>query len=151
MADARTTGAPINAKGVSVIVPTIGRPDSLLALLDSLAAQSLRPDELVVADGSRDGEVAGTLIRRSAYDRAGGFSDFYPDAAGGFRVKKRMAGGSPWNHMTEPRADDIAKDHSYFYAMWSPGPDHVGELQDNLRAFTANLPPDVVPSGAFVR
>lgn len=45
----------------------------------------------------------------------------YPDAAGGFLVKKSMAGGGAWNHITEPLADDIAHDHSHFYAMWSPG------------------------------
>jgi GT2 family glycosyltransferase len=37
---------------VSAIVPTIGRPESLAALLSSLAAQSLLPAEVVIADGS---------------------------------------------------------------------------------------------------
>lgn len=42
---------------ISVIVPTIGRPESLARLLESLAAQSRTPDEVIVADGSLDGEV----------------------------------------------------------------------------------------------
>lgn len=37
-----------------MIVPTIGRPESLSRLLDSLAAQTRRPDEVVVADGSSE-------------------------------------------------------------------------------------------------
>lgn len=49
------------------------------------------------------------------------YPSMYPDAAGGFLVKKSMAAGSAWNHLVEPRADDIAQDHSHFYAMWSPG------------------------------
>lgn len=53
----------MSANGVSVIVPTIGRPESLLALLDSLAAQSRQPDEVIVADGSQDVEVARVVER----------------------------------------------------------------------------------------
>lgn len=37
---------------ISAIVPTIGRPESLRALLDSLAAQTRPPDEVIVADAS---------------------------------------------------------------------------------------------------
>lgn len=37
---------------ISVIVPTIGRPEALTRLLDSLAGQSRRPDEVIVSDGS---------------------------------------------------------------------------------------------------
>jgi len=37
---------------VSVIVPTIGRPESLISLLCSLAVQTIRVRETVVADGS---------------------------------------------------------------------------------------------------
>lgn len=39
-------------RGISAIVPTIGRPESLAALLESLAAQSRRPDEVIIADAS---------------------------------------------------------------------------------------------------
>ena len=46
------------ANGVSVIVPTIGRPESLTRLLDSLARQSRQPDEVIVSDGSHGPEVA---------------------------------------------------------------------------------------------
>lgn len=48
----------MSTNGLSVIVPTIGRPESLRALLESLAGQSRKPDDVIVADGSRDGEVA---------------------------------------------------------------------------------------------
>ena len=44
-----------------------------------------------------------------------------PDAAYGLLVHKSMRHGAPWNHMIEPRAEDIAVDHTYFYAIWSPG------------------------------
>lgn len=43
---------------ISVIVPTIGRPNSLRALLDSLAAQTRKVDEIIVADASNDPETA---------------------------------------------------------------------------------------------
>lgn len=62
---------------VSAIVPTIGRPDSLRDLLDSLCLQTRRPDEVIVADGSGKLEIervvslakwadAGLLVRRIA-------------------------------------------------------------------------------------
>lgn len=43
---------------VSAIVPTIGRPASLTALLASLATQTRRPDEVIVADGSAGEDIA---------------------------------------------------------------------------------------------
>lgn len=45
------------ANSISVIVPTIGRAESLTQLLTSLAAQSLRPGEVIVADGSSTDDV----------------------------------------------------------------------------------------------
>ena len=43
---------------ISAIVPTIGRPDSLDRLLRSLAAQTARVSEVIVADGSDTQETA---------------------------------------------------------------------------------------------
>jgi GT2 family glycosyltransferase len=40
------------SQAISAIVPTIGRPASLTRLLEALASQTRRPDEIVVADGS---------------------------------------------------------------------------------------------------
>ena len=62
---------------VSAIVPTIGRPDSLSTLLDSLCHQTRRPEEVIVADGSAGSDIervignpcwraAGLLVRRVA-------------------------------------------------------------------------------------
>ena len=42
---------------ISAIVPTIGRADSLAALFEALLAQTRRPDEVIVADGSTGAEV----------------------------------------------------------------------------------------------
>ena len=42
---------------VSAIVPTIGRAESLRALLESLAAQTCRVDEVIVGDASTDAET----------------------------------------------------------------------------------------------
>ena len=42
---------------ISAIVPTVGRPASLTRLLHALAAQTRRPDEIVVADGSEENGV----------------------------------------------------------------------------------------------
>ena len=42
---------------ISAIVPTIGRVKSLAVLLDALAAQTRRPDEIIVADGSSGAAV----------------------------------------------------------------------------------------------
>jgi GT2 family glycosyltransferase len=47
-----------NPPSISVIVPTIGRPESLARLLASLAAQTHLLREVVVADGSADGRTA---------------------------------------------------------------------------------------------
>lgn len=47
---------PANAV-ISVIVPTIGRPASLTRLLNSLAAQTHPVQEVIVADGSDDGQT----------------------------------------------------------------------------------------------
>jgi GT2 family glycosyltransferase len=46
---------------ISAIVPTIGRPESLRALLGSLAAQTYKIDEVIVADASVDDKVKGIL------------------------------------------------------------------------------------------
>ncbi|HEX6164095.1 MAG TPA: glycosyltransferase [Vicinamibacterales bacterium] len=43
--------------GISAIVPTIGRATSLARLLEALVAQTRRPDEVIVADGSDGSEV----------------------------------------------------------------------------------------------
>lgn len=47
----------MTANWISVIVPTIGRAASLTELLSSLAGQSLKPDEVIVADGSTTDDV----------------------------------------------------------------------------------------------
>lgn len=49
------------------------------------------------------------------------FPSLFPDPAYGLLVQKSMRAGAAWNHMTEPRPDNIAEDHSYFYTVWSPG------------------------------
>lgn len=46
---------------VSTIVPTIGRPESLVRLLDSLTRQTHRVLEVIVADGSDDGRTAAVI------------------------------------------------------------------------------------------
>ncbi len=51
------------ANSISVIVPTIGRAESLAQLLTSLAAQSLRPGEVIVADGSSTADVTKVIAR----------------------------------------------------------------------------------------
>lgn len=48
-------------KIISAIVPTIGRAASLRALLESLAAQTTRVDEVVIADASNDSETAAVI------------------------------------------------------------------------------------------
>lgn len=48
---------------VSVIIPTLGRPDQLGRLLDQLGDQSRAPDEVVVADQSRSSERSGLVER----------------------------------------------------------------------------------------
>lgn len=46
---------------ISVIVPTIGRPESLARLLVSLSLQTHRVDEILVADGSMNGRTAAVI------------------------------------------------------------------------------------------
>lgn len=55
---------------ISAIVPTIGRPDSLTALLESLAIQTRPPDEVIVADGSADDRIA-SVCAEARWLRAG--------------------------------------------------------------------------------
>lgn len=47
---------------ISAIVPTIGRVESLTALLEALAGQTRRPDEIIVADGSSDQKVSDVVL-----------------------------------------------------------------------------------------
>ena len=42
---------------ISAIVPTVGRFDSVAVLLEALAAQTRKPDEVIVADGSADDRI----------------------------------------------------------------------------------------------
>ncbi|HZY91833.1 MAG TPA: glycosyltransferase family A protein [Thermoplasmata archaeon] len=53
----------MNDSGLSVIIPTLGKRPSLRTLLESLAYQTPRPDEIVIVDGGNDPEVA-QLARR---------------------------------------------------------------------------------------
>ena len=55
---------------ISVIVPTIGRPASLRRLLDSLAAQTVKLAEVIVADGS-GGALIGALAQDELWRVAG--------------------------------------------------------------------------------
>ena len=55
---------------ISAIVPTIGRVHSLTNLLESLATQTRRPDEIVVADGS-DGPAIRDLISSTRWQALG--------------------------------------------------------------------------------
>ena len=48
---------------ISAIVPTIGRPESLARLLESLTTQTRIPDEVIVADASTSTEVASVIGR----------------------------------------------------------------------------------------
>src|SRR6185503_20584304 len=48
----------LNLNSITAIIPTIGRADSLRALLDSLAAQTHKPDEVIIADASNDPDTA---------------------------------------------------------------------------------------------
>lgn len=54
--------------GISAIVPTIGRPASLTRLLTSLALQTQRVDEVVVADGSSNGLTAAVIAESQWVD-----------------------------------------------------------------------------------
>src|SRR5207247_1531364 len=48
---------------VSVIIPTIGRPESMQILLASLASQSFAPTEILVADASQSHETLEVVER----------------------------------------------------------------------------------------
>lgn len=50
---------------VSTIIPTIGRVESLRALLESILTQSRRPEEVLVADGSGQEGIAALLAEPS--------------------------------------------------------------------------------------
>lgn len=52
--------------GISVVIPTCGRPDSLAAALESVYAQSALPQEVIVVD---DGGAAHTEATRAVVDR----------------------------------------------------------------------------------
>jgi GT2 family glycosyltransferase len=47
----------VHPVSISAIIPTIGRPESLRNLLQSLCIQTVKVDEVVVADGSSTGET----------------------------------------------------------------------------------------------
>jgi GT2 family glycosyltransferase len=55
---------------ISAIVPTIGRVDSLRALLESLSAQTHRVDEVIVADASRTDKTS-RLLHEPQWQRLG--------------------------------------------------------------------------------
>lgn len=59
----------IKQVAVSVIVPTIGRPESLQRMLESLCQQTVKVDEVIVADGSVSEETA-NLVADQCWQRA---------------------------------------------------------------------------------
>src|SRR5262249_8603319 len=60
---AQTASTAIVATGVAVVVCTQQRPQSLKRLLDSLAAQDRRPDELIIVDASEDDATEERLVQ----------------------------------------------------------------------------------------
>ena len=44
-----------------------------------------------------------------------------PDPSYGFAVLDSMQKGAPWNNVIEPDAQNIARDKTSFYAVWTPG------------------------------
>ncbi len=55
---------------ISVIVPTIGRPESLRRMLDSLCQQTVKVHEVIVADGSSTGGTV-ELVADPVWERKG--------------------------------------------------------------------------------
>src|SRR5262245_40272166 len=45
----------------------------------------------------------------------------YSDSGWGSLIAESMAQGGRFNHVTEPAADDIARDATSFTTLWSPG------------------------------
>lgn len=60
----------LHSGAISVIVPTIGRPDSLRRMLDSLCLQTLKVHEVIVADGSTGNETA-AVVSDACWQSAG--------------------------------------------------------------------------------
>jgi len=60
---------------VSVIVPTIGRPDSLRRMLESLCRQTAKVHEVIVADGSQTNQTQ-SLVRNPHWQDQGLFVDW---------------------------------------------------------------------------
>ena len=60
----------LHSSAISVIVPTIGRPDSLPRMLDSLCLQTVKVHEVIVADGSATAKTAG-VVSDACWQRAG--------------------------------------------------------------------------------
>ena len=75
--------------GISAIVPTIGRLQPLTALLESLVAQSVRPDEVIVVAGGDHPAIA-SLIAESRW-KAGGLSVRYWSVTPPNAVSQRLA------------------------------------------------------------
>ena len=53
---------------ISVIIPTFARPKLLQESIDSVANQSLQPDEIIVVDGHPDGSAQATVKRFSDHE-----------------------------------------------------------------------------------
>ena len=75
---------------ISAIVPTIGRIDSLTALLESLSIQTRRPDEVIVADGS-DGSGVRDLVSAAKWSTEG-LTVRYVHVSPPNAVRQRQAG-----------------------------------------------------------
>jgi GT2 family glycosyltransferase len=74
---------------ISAIVPTIGRVNSLTTLFDALAAQTRRPDEIIVADGSSGPAVRDLATAQRWRDR--GLDVKYAHVAPPNAVRQRKA------------------------------------------------------------
>ena len=66
----RDPNAEQHSGAISAIVPTIGRPNSLRRLLQTLIAQTTKLDEVLVADASSGDEIA-ELVREKCWHEAG--------------------------------------------------------------------------------
>jgi peptidoglycan/xylan/chitin deacetylase (PgdA/CDA1 family)/glycosyltransferase involved in cell wall biosynthesis/predicted TPR repeat methyltransferase len=150
-AGSETNSRPNVQRNVSVVVPTIGRRESLRRLLDSLASQTASPEDfevVVVDDGSSDGSAE--VLAHFADAAAIHLKVLRQDGSGAAAARNRgvrNAGGRIVLFLDDDlvAAPDLIERHLAFHAQW-PGLGHAC-----LGFMEWQRGPDDLPLAEYVR
>jgi glycosyltransferase involved in cell wall biosynthesis len=104
---------------ISVVTPTLKRPEEVAELLQNLATQKLLPVEFILVDGAPDGEEATRAIAESEFSKAP-FPCRYFRHGGGTAIQRNVGIEAATGDFIALIDDDIRLEPDFFLAIVGP-------------------------------